>query len=368
MGSPYLGTDESIILSAHDLVINTVPAEAILTNQRLMLVDKSHPRLLPQDIPFTAIETVTIGENSGNDPILSLSIATPDGTRQPLGMTFPQSVRTNRTTDRDEWATRIRELSVTAQHEGGIVAFELLPPWVPGPVPEDMAVDSDTEVVPAGTKFKGTTLSERRSRAAGSSKTRMIGIAAAILVVIAIIIAAIFFYAPPFTSQQGTPATPVPTPVITVIPTPAPTLTMPPVQTPAVVATPVLTPSAPATVTTIPVAQGSSTIPQKGVWVRVQYDGKFSGSVGAPGRFRDVAGSTEGVYQIPAKDEFVTATIQKGDNSGNPLTVEIYNDGTLLKSETIIRPKGTITMNVDLKGTSTSSAVVHVTASAAASP
>ena len=151
MGSPYLSTDESIILSAHDLVINTVPAEAILTNQRLMLVDKTHPRLLPQDIPFTAIETVTIGENSGNDPVLSLSIATPDGTRQPLGMIFPQGPKVNRTAERDEWATRIRELSVISQHETGIIAFELVPPWVPGQLPEDSAGEDDTEIVPAGT-------------------------------------------------------------------------------------------------------------------------------------------------------------------------------------------------------------------------
>ena len=108
MGSPYLSTNESIILSAHDVIINTVPAEAILTNQRLMLVDRKHPRILPQDIPFTSIETVTIGENTANEPVLSLSVVTPDGTRQPLGMIYPQGPRLNRTTERDEWAARLK--------------------------------------------------------------------------------------------------------------------------------------------------------------------------------------------------------------------------------------------------------------------
>jgi hypothetical protein len=342
MGSPYLSTDESIILSAHDLVINTVPAEAILTNQRLMLVDKTRPRLPPQDIAFSAIETVTIGESSGNDPILSLSITTPDGTRQPLGMVFPQGPRVNRMAERDEWATRTRELSVTAQHGGGVRAMELLPPWIPGPVPDDEITEDDEEVVPAGTRFKGPSISERRGRAAGSSTTRTIGIAVAVLLVIAVIVAGVFFYAPAFGDRSTTPpVTPAPTPVITQTPTmvPTPTEAPTPVQTPEVI--------------TIPTTQVSSAIPPTGVWVRVKYDGTFSGSVGAPGRFKEVTGSGDQFYQIPAKDEFVLATIQKGDNSGNPLTIEFYNEGVMVKTATITKPKGTLDLEVDLKAGNT---------------
>jgi hypothetical protein len=338
MGSPYLSTDESIILSAHDLVINTVPAEAILTNQRLMLVDKTRPRLPPQDVAFFAIETVTIGESSGNDPILSLSIATPDGTRQPLGMVFPEGPRVHRMAERDEWATRIRELSVTAQHTSGVAAMELLPPWIPGPVPDEDTTEDDAEVVPAGTRFKGPSLSERRGRAAGSSKIRTIGIAVAVLLVIAIFVVGVFFYAPAFGSQPAAPqATPVPTPVLTQSPTTVPT----PTETLAMIPTP--------EVTSIPATQVSSAIPQTGVWVRVKYDGSFSGSLGAPGRFRDVTGSGDQFYQIPAKDEFILATIQKGDNSGNPLTIEFYNEGVMVKTATITKPKGTLDLEVDLK-------------------
>jgi hypothetical protein len=362
MGSPYLSTDESIILSAHDLVINTVSSEAILTNQRLMLVDKTHPRLLPQDIPFTAIETVTIGENSGNDPVLSLSIATPDGTRQPLGMIFPEGPRANRMSERDEWATRIRELSVIAQHESGIVALELLPPWVPGPIPDDLAVDNDTEVVPAGTRFKGPSLSERRSRAAGSSTTRKIGIAAAILVVIAVVVVGIFFYAPSIVGQSGTPATPTPAP--TMVPTtaaPAPTTPVtPPVEEPPVVPTPA--------VTTVPTALVSGGIPQTGVWVRVKYDGTFAGTVGAPGRFRDVTGSGDRFFQIPARDEFVSAAIQKLDNSGNPLTVEFYNEGVMVQTATITKPRGILNLDVNLKTVATPVVTLKTAVAATGAP
>jgi hypothetical protein len=353
MGSPYLSTDESIILSAHDLIINTVPAEAILTNQRLMLVDRTHPRLLPQDIPFTAIETVTIGENSGNDPILSLSIATPDGTRKPLGIIFPQSPRANRITDRDEWATRIRELSVTAQHDTGVVPFEIIPPWIAGPIPEDASVDDGAEVVPAGTRFKGPSLSERRNRAVGSSRMRMIGIAAAILIILAVIAAGILFFAPQFITQPVTPVTPDSTPVVTQAPTLVPTRTETPTPEPTLVTT------------TVPTTLVSSTIPQSGVWVRVIYDGNFAGTVGAPGRFKDITGSGDRFFQIPAKNEYVSATVQKGDNSGNPLTVEIYNDGVIVQTGTLTKPKGILNLNVDLKTIANPVGTSQVTAVAA---
>jgi hypothetical protein len=341
MGSPYLSTNETIVLSAHDLVINTVPAEAILTNQRLMLVDKSHPRILPQDIPFTAIETVTISDNTGNDPVLSLSIVTPDGTRQPLGMVFPQAPRMQRTAERDEWAARIRELNITAQRETGVVAMELAPPWVPGPIPEEPSTGEPEEVVPAGTRFKGPSLSERRNRAAGASKSRTIGIIVAVLVVLAVVIAGIYFFAPAFIQHTLPPVTPAPTPE------PTQAATMPP--TPTETLTPVPTPKT----TEVSPTQVQSAVPQTGIWVKVIYEGTYTGYAGASGRFRDIAGTGDQFIQLPVKDEIVSASITKGDNSGNPLTVEFYIDGVMVKTATITKPKGTLDLDIDLQSATT---------------
>lgn len=335
MGSPYLSTNETIVLSAHDLIINTVSAEAILTNQRLMLVDRTHPRILPQDIPFTAIETVTIGDESGNDPVLSLSIVTPDGTRQPLSMVFPQKPRTERTAERDEWAARIRELSITAQGETGVVAMELSPPWVPGPIPEEVITGEAEEVVPAGTRIKGPSLSERRNRAAGASKARTIGILVAALLIIAVVAGAFIFYAPAFTPQTLPPATtPQPTPQMTMPPTAEPTAEP---LTPA--------PEAPE-VTPTHMASG---VPQTGVWLFVKYDGSYTGTAGAPGRFRDVIGTGNQFFQLAVKDEIVSAAITKNDNSGNLLTVEFYNEGEMVRSATMTKPGGTLETSVSLK-------------------
>jgi hypothetical protein len=102
-------------------------------------------------------------------------------------------------------------------------------------------------------------------------------------------------------------------------------------------------------VTAAPTEAPEVLVPQTGVWVRVTYDGTFSGSAGAPGRFRDIADTGNHLYQLPVKDEIVSATIQKQDNSGKKLTVEIYNEGKLMKSGSVAAPKGTVSINADLR-------------------
>lgn len=336
MGSPYLSTNETIILSAHDLVINTIPAEAILTSQRLMLVDKTHPRILPQDIRFTAIETVTIGDNAESDPALSLSIVTPDGTRQPLEVIFPQKPRGDRTVERDEWATKIRGFCQQAQEESGVLAMELLPPWVPGDVPEAAESPEPEEDTPIRPRIRGPSLSERRSKAADASRARTIRIVALTLIVVAIVAAGIIFFAPSLLPPLSAPATqsPVPTVTATPLPTPTPTETQSPVPTPEV--------------TVVSPTQVQQAVPPTGIWVHVVYDGRFTGTAGPPGRFRDIEGSGDQFYQLSARDEIVFAYITKPDNSGNPLTVEIYDEGEMVKALTITKPGGTLEISAEV--------------------
>src|SRR5512133_3538559 len=118
MGSPYLKRNESIILSTNNVIVNTVPAEAILTNGRLMLVDTRSAELRPLDIPFHVIETVTVDENADSDPMLSLSIVTGPGVTQTLGIVFPQPPKMRRVAERDEWAARLRELNLISGAKG----------------------------------------------------------------------------------------------------------------------------------------------------------------------------------------------------------------------------------------------------------
>jgi hypothetical protein len=91
-------------------------------------------------------------------------------------------------------------------------------------------------------------------------------------------------------------------------------------QTPA----PSLTPLSGAT----PVPTGG--IPQQGIWIRVTYNGTYYGKYGNPGSLTEVRGSGDQVYLVKDATALVQAGFQKLDLSGNNLTVEVYNNGSMI--------------------------------------
>lgn len=339
MGNLYLSSNESIILSTNNVVVNSVVAEAVLTNERLMLFDARHAELRPQDILFHAIEAVTIGENASQDPMLSLSLVTAPGVTQPIDIVFPQPPKTKRVAERNEWANRLKELSTVSVRESGSVPMKILPPWVPGELPtEEARGAAPAPLSDTASQFRNPPLAPRKPRAQAASRNRTV-IAAAVVVVVVIAIAALAYVFAPSLFGRGT----APPPLATTIPVTV--LTTAPAPVPATPAT--LQPESP--VTTVPTTVATVAVPQTGVWVKVKYAGSFSGSAGAPGRFRSIADTGDHVYQLPARDEIVTATIQKQDNTGNKLIVEIYNEGTLIKSGSVTAPKGTVLISADLR-------------------
>jgi hypothetical protein len=337
MGSPYLSSNESIILSTNNIIINTVPAEAILTNKRLIVIDARHTDLRPQDIPFPAIETVTIGENADLDPMLSLSIVTGPDVSQAMGMVFPQPPRMKREAERDEWAVRLKELSVLSIQESGKKAMVILPPWVPGPLPDERGGEAAPARYPeAESKFRNPPLAPRKPREPAQKNST--AVAAAIIIIVVALVAGAYLVAPSLFGG-GTPVPPVPTADQTTVPTPVATTAAPPAVTTA--ATVPVTPAP----TTVPAVL----IPPTGVWIQVKYDGSFSGYAGAPGRFRDIADTGSHFYQLAAREEIVSAMIQKEDTTGRKLTVEIYENGTLVKSGSVTAPNGIVNINTDLR-------------------
>jgi hypothetical protein len=103
--------------------------------------------------------------------------------------------------------------------------------------------------------------------------------------------------------------------------------------------------------TTIPptVAPVLKNTPETGVRVRVISPGPYFGTIGNPGYLRQVSGSGDTSYTVLKNDDIVSATLQKQDNSGSALTVEIYNNGTLLTSRTVTAPMGEIQLLIDPK-------------------
>ncbi len=107
----------------------------------------------------------------------------------------------------------------------------------------------------------------------------------------------------------------MPTPQITVVPTPLPTLS----------------------------------IPDKGVWVKVQYAGNFTGRIGTSGNLKLVNASGDQYYQIPINDGIVEVLLQKEDGSGNMLVVEVYQNGRMVTRSTKATPFGSIELRETIK-------------------
>jgi hypothetical protein len=83
-------------------------------------------------------------------------------------------------------------------------------------------------------------------------------------------------------------------------------------------------------------------VPQSGVWVRIMYPDNYAGSVGTPGRLKEIDDSGERLYQIPTTDGPVVVSVQKSDGSLAELAVDVYKDGVLIKHAATIAPRGLI--------------------------
>lgn len=89
------------------------------------------------------------------------------------------------------------------------------------------------------------------------------------------------------------------------------------------------------------------TIPNVGVWIHVTYPGDYYGRVGNPGDLQEIAGTGSTFYFIRSSGNLVQANIQKRDNSGDTLTVELFNNGTLVFNSSVRTPMGTASFLVD---------------------
>ncbi|MFA6362230.1 hypothetical protein [Methanoregula sp.] len=108
------------------------------------------------------------------------------------------------------------------------------------------------------------------------------------------------------------------------------------------VATPTLTP--------LPITTAAPVvIPAEGVWVKVMYNGTYYGEYGNPGDLKEVRGTGEQIYAIKNGDALVQASFRKLDYSGDRMTVEVYNNGTMVTQVTKRAPSGTIAILVDPK-------------------
>ena len=95
MANPYLKSGEFIVLTTGRLSINAIPFDAILTTERLILVDNRYGQYEPQAIPLSSILTVKAGKNARDDPVITITFFTKSGepVQKPLDLVFTQQYR-----------------------------------------------------------------------------------------------------------------------------------------------------------------------------------------------------------------------------------------------------------------------------------
>ena len=159
----------------------------------------------------------------------------------------------------------------------------------------------------------------------GKIPFKLIGVVA---IVILAVIGGVFLF---MQNPGETPGGINPTPDITVPETTLPRTTVPAVDTTMLPAT------TPQQVTTPP-----AQIPASGVYVKVTYSGKYSGTVGTPGRLREITESGGPFYQISTSDGPVVVSIRKSEGSSAKMGIDVYKDGNLMKHAETAAPRGLV--------------------------
>ena len=99
MGDPDLYSDEQVLLRTPGVYVKSIPFEGILTNRRIILVDRLKNILPTKDIAYTSIQDVEAGENAIRDQILTLTVLTDTGATRQMILTFSQREGGNRARD-----------------------------------------------------------------------------------------------------------------------------------------------------------------------------------------------------------------------------------------------------------------------------
>jgi hypothetical protein len=108
MGDPELRNDEKVLVRTPGVYVKSIPFEGILTNKRVILVDRAKNLLPPKEIPLATVKDVETGENAIRDQILTLSVMGKTGEVRQMILTFSRQEGGNRIKERDEWARQVR--------------------------------------------------------------------------------------------------------------------------------------------------------------------------------------------------------------------------------------------------------------------
>lgn len=109
MGDPELYRGEQVLLVTPGVYVKSIPFEGILTNMRILLVDRAKNILPTKEVAYEMIQEAEIGENAIGDLILTLTVQTATGENRQMILTFSQREGGNRMRERDDWVRIIQD-------------------------------------------------------------------------------------------------------------------------------------------------------------------------------------------------------------------------------------------------------------------
>ena len=320
--------DELVVMETGSFTVRSIPLDAILTTRRLILIDNRKNAIPQRHIPLTAIHNIELGENIEKEPTVTLSIITKSGEIRPILLTLSRQPGSERTSEYDEWITKLKEhtVSATAMDQTrnsvsipyGTPVKSVAEPGV-GTGISPMSQEGVQSLAPDN--LTCPTLYKVPKRLSFTTIT-------AIILVIVVIIGGVIVIGQitkgKMEPDQHMATTSIITPGATPIPTPIPT---PVIRT---------KPTAELTPPTVPRPQ--YIIPSTGTWVRILYPGNFVGYVGTRGFIIQVNNTGEQFIQLPASKGIISGSIGKQEGSSDNLTVAIYKDGALVFSKNTRKP------------------------------
>jgi hypothetical protein len=108
MDDPDLQGDEQILTRTQSVHVKSISFEGILTNKRIILVDRLKNVLPPKEIPLATVQSIEAGENAIRDLVITLGVITKSGGTRQMVLTFSREGGGNRIKERDEWVRQIR--------------------------------------------------------------------------------------------------------------------------------------------------------------------------------------------------------------------------------------------------------------------
>jgi hypothetical protein len=114
MDDPELHDDETLLVRTKGIFVKSIPFEGILTDKRIILVDRAKNLLPPKEILLAAIKDLLPGENAIRDQTITLSVLAQNKAVRQVILTFSRATGGNRTKERDEWVQLIRKYRATS--------------------------------------------------------------------------------------------------------------------------------------------------------------------------------------------------------------------------------------------------------------